>query len=67
MDDSGPVRFIPKGWKGTEYQTHIYGNGIEIIREAQAPGSSITGFQVHFIGTEGEVAVSREECLATEK
>ncbi len=65
MDDSGPVHFIPKGWNGTEYQTHIYGNGIEVIREAQAPGSSITGFQVHFIGTEGEVAVSRGDQIAS--
>lgn len=64
-DDSGPVRFVPIGWEGGEFQTHTYANGIVVVRDQQAPDTNITGYQVHFVGTEGEVAVSRGDQIAS--
>ena len=32
MDDSGPVEFIPIGFEGCKYQTHIYANGVRVER-----------------------------------
>lgn len=61
MDDSGPVRFVPKGWQGTQYQTHYYGNGIPVLRDHPVKG----GHMIQFIGTEGEVMVSRGGRLDT--
>lgn len=55
MDDSGPVRYEPKGWKGASYQKHFYANGVEVIRDHPTKG----GHMIQFIGTEGEVMVSR--------
>jgi predicted dehydrogenase len=61
MDDSGPIKFIPKGWQGTEYQTHIYANGISVLRDHQIRG----GQMIQFIGDKGEVMVSRNDRLET--
>jgi predicted dehydrogenase len=61
MDDSGPVKFIPKGWQGTQYQTHVYGNGVTVLRDHPVAG----GHMIQFIGTEGEVMVSRGDRLDT--
>ncbi len=55
MDHSGPVEFIPKGYKGTEYQTHIYADGTKVLRDHETPN----GHMIHFIGSEGTVSVSR--------
>ena len=55
MDAGGPVRFVPKGWQGTKYQTHYYANGIKVLRDHPVKG----GHMIQFIGTEGEVMVSR--------
>jgi len=55
MDDSGPVKFVPKGWNGTQYQTHYYANGCQVLRDHPIPGDHM----IQFIGTEGEVRVSR--------
>ena len=54
MDDSGPVRFEPKGWDGGEYQTHIYADGTRVLRDHPTDGNMI-----QFIGDEGQVSVSR--------
>lgn len=69
MDDSGPVTFIPKGYDGNEYQTHIYANGIKVLRDHPRK----MGHMIQFIGSEGEVLVSRggrinttPEALATQ-
>jgi len=61
MDDSGPVKYVPKGYKGNEYQTHYYANGIRVLRDHATTG----GHMIQFIGTEGEVMVSRGERLDT--
>ncbi len=60
-DDSGPVKFIPKGWDGTEFQTHIYADGVTVLRDHPIP----SGQSIHFIVTEGEVDVSRGNRIAT--
>lgn len=61
MDDSGPVKFIPKGFEGNEFQTHIYGNGITVRRDAP----TMDGQMIHFMGEDGDVAVSRSNRLTT--
>ncbi len=66
MDDSGPVRFIPKGWDKTQHQTHIYANGVTVLRDypvnnRQNPGNRM----IQFIGEKGEVFVSRNGMLDT--
>jgi predicted dehydrogenase len=60
-DDSGPVEFIPKGYKGTEYQTHIYADGTKVLRDHR----DNKGHMIRFMGTEGEVLVSRGDRLDT--
>ncbi len=61
MDDSGPVEFIPKGYEGNQYQTHIYKNGIKVLRNHPVR----LGHMIQFIGDKGEVLVSRGERLDT--
>jgi predicted dehydrogenase len=61
MDDSGPVKFVPKGWNGTEYQTHYYADGTAVLRDHDTWG----GHMIQFIGTDGEVMVSRGDRLDT--
>ena len=55
MDESGPVEYIPKGYKGNEHQTHLYANGIKVVRDHPRPN----GHMIHFIGSDGTVSVSR--------
>ena len=61
MDQSGPVEFIPKGWEGTQYQTHVYANGVrvELVNEGLKS-------MIEFTGTKGTVWVSREDYLVTD-
>ena len=54
-DDSGPVEFIPKGFEGNEYQTHVYADGTRVLRDHETPN----GHMIHFIGEGGTVSVSR--------
>lgn len=61
MDDSGPVKFVPKGWPGHKYQTHYYADGTKVLRDHPVWG----GHMIQFIGTEGEVMVSRGGRLDT--
>jgi len=61
MDDSGPVKFVPKGWNGYEYQTHYYADGTRVLRDHATTG----GHMIQFIGTKGEVMVSRGERIDT--
>ena len=61
MDNSGPVQFIPKGHEGTEFQTHIYADGTKVLRDHPVRG----GHMIQFIGTQGEVMVSRGDRLDT--
>ncbi len=55
MDDSGPVEFVPKGYRGVEYQTHYYADGTRVLRDHP----DRKGHMIRFIGTQGEVSVSR--------
>ncbi len=61
MDESGPVRFIPKGWEGTPYQTHVYASGVRVERVDKGLKSMI-----EFTGTKGTVWVSRDDYLETD-
>ncbi|MGA7723883.1 MAG: Gfo/Idh/MocA family oxidoreductase [Opitutaceae bacterium] len=60
MDQSGPVEFIPKGWEGTPYQTHVYANGARVERVDEGLKSMI-----EFTGKDGTVWVSRGDYLET--
>lgn len=61
MDHSGPVNFIPKGYKGNQYQTHIYADGTKVLRDHPTK----LGHMIQFIGTDGEVMVSRGNRIDT--
>ncbi|MGC8743917.1 MAG: Gfo/Idh/MocA family protein [Verrucomicrobiia bacterium] len=61
MDDSGPVEFIPKGYEGNPYQTHIYADGTKVLRNHP----DMKGHMIRFIGEKGEVLVSRGNKLDT--
>ena len=61
MDDSGPVKFVPKGYKDNQYQTHYYADGTKVLRDYPDTG----GHMIRFIGTEGEVMVSRNNQIDT--
>ncbi|MGC8829297.1 MAG: Gfo/Idh/MocA family protein [Verrucomicrobiia bacterium] len=61
MDDSGPVEFIPKGYEGNPYQTHIYADGTKVLRNHP----DMKGHMIRFIGEKGEVLVSRGNRLDT--
>ncbi len=53
-DDTGPVEFIPKGYEGAEHHSFTYADGIKVWRDKKPSPAMI-----RFIGTEGEVHVSR--------
>lgn len=56
MDDSGPTLFVPKGYQGEPYQYHQYASGLRVYRDHKEMG----GHMIRFIGTKGEVLVSRD-------
>ena len=60
-DSSGPVQFIPKGFKGEKYDHFIYDDGIKVVRDHP----DRKGHMIRFIGTEGDVMVSRNGGLET--
>lgn len=60
-DDSGPVEFIPKGYKDNEYQTHVYADGARVLRNHP----DMKGHMIRFFGDKGEVLVSRGDKLDT--
>lgn len=53
-DDTGPVEFVPKGYEGAEWDQFKYSDGITVYRDRKPSPAMI-----RFIGTEGEVHVSR--------
>ena len=61
MDNSGPVEFIPKGYQGAEYQSHVYADGTKVWKNHPAKN----GEMIQFIGESGEVLVSRGDRLET--
>lgn len=66
MDGSGPVEYIPQGYKGTEYTTMKYANGILMYdhpyREDQPDAKGI-----QFIGDKGWLKVARGYIEASDK
>jgi len=54
-DNTGPVEFIPKGHEGAEHHHYRYADGITVWR-GKKPDN---GHMIRFIGTKGEVLVSR--------
>lgn len=59
MDESGPTRFVPKGFDG-DHQYHVYADGTKVIRDGDTKGAMI-----RFIGEKGEVHVSRGDKFVT--
>lgn len=57
MDGSGPVEFIPKGYKGTEYATMKYANGIVMTEQPYRDNANAQG--IKFIGDKGWLKVAR--------
>jgi len=58
MDGSGPVEFIPAGYKGTKYHTMKYANGI-VMTESPFRDDRPDDKGVRFVGTKGWVKVAR--------
>jgi predicted dehydrogenase len=56
-DTTGPVEFIPKGFEGAENHHYRYADGITVWRDKKPDG----GNMIRFIGTKGEVLVSRDK------
>ncbi len=54
-DETGPVEFVPKGFEGAEHHHFRYADGITVWRDKQ-PNK---GHMIRFIGTKGEMHVSR--------
>jgi hypothetical protein len=62
-DDSGPVEFIPKGYEGAPLEHFIYADGVKVFRDS--PGEDRKDHMIRFVGTDGDVCVSRGNKLAT--
>jgi predicted dehydrogenase len=62
-DDTGPVEFTPKGLNGAEHHSYRYADGITVWRDKQPD----EGHMIRFIGTEGEVHVSRGKIATSPK
>ena len=60
-DHTGPTFFMPKGYYGEPYQYFQYSDGIKVVRDH--PENN--GHMIRFIGTKGEVSVSRGGQLDT--
>jgi hypothetical protein len=54
-DNTGPVEFIPKGFEGAEHHHYRYADGITVWRDKKPDN----GHMIRFIGSKGEVLVSR--------
>ncbi|MGJ8640503.1 MAG: Gfo/Idh/MocA family protein [Opitutaceae bacterium] len=61
-DDTGPVAFIPKGADGATHNHYKYADGIPVWRDKDSQGHHI-----RFVGSEGEVRVSRGKIETTPK
>ena len=54
MDESGPVKFLPKGHDGVPYLSYEYANGIKVFRD-----SNKCPEMINFHGSEGIVRTGR--------
>ncbi|MBM3855729.1 MAG: Gfo/Idh/MocA family oxidoreductase [Verrucomicrobia bacterium] len=61
QNHSGPVEFIPKGYEGCRYQTHVYAGGLRVERN-----DNLAKSMIEFQGTQGTVWVSRDDFLETD-
>jgi hypothetical protein len=61
MDDSGPVEFIPVGFQGCKYQTHVYANGVRVERYEDGLKPMI-----QFQGSKGTIGVSRDDLIESD-
>jgi len=59
-DASGPVEFIPIGFEGCKYQTHVYASGVRVERYEDGLKPMI-----EFQGSKGKVEVSRDDVFET--
>jgi predicted dehydrogenase len=61
MDESGPVEFIPVGFEGCKYQTHVYANGLRVERfeDGLKP-------MIEFKGANGTLGVSRDDIIESD-
>jgi predicted dehydrogenase len=61
MDGAGPVEFIPVGFEGCKYQTHVYANGLRVERfeDGLKP-------MIEFQGTKGRIGVSRDDVIESD-
>jgi hypothetical protein len=62
-DDTGPVDFIPQGHEGAEHDHYRYADGITVWRDKKPDN----GHMIRFIGTKGEVLVSRDKIDSSPK
>jgi predicted dehydrogenase len=62
-DDSGPTLFVPQGYEGEPYQYHQYADGVKVIRDFPIERDHM----MRFVGTEGDVWVSRDGRLDTSR
>lgn len=63
-DHSGPVKVIPPGYKGAEYLTFVYDNGVEMTNKAY-DDKNTRG--VKFWGEDGWIEVSRGSIAASDE
>ncbi|MGF1451547.1 MAG: Gfo/Idh/MocA family protein [Opitutales bacterium] len=60
-DEAGPVEFIPQGFENAPYDSFVYADGVRVVRDHPERD----GHMIRFIGTKGEVFVSRGNRLET--
>jgi predicted dehydrogenase len=60
-DNSGPVSFCPVGHEGTKHSYFVYEDGVQVLRDHPER----KGHQICFIGSEGDVCVSRGGAIET--
>ena len=60
-DHTGPVLFTPKGYQGAKHHSFEYADGIKVVRDHE----DMKGHMIRFIGSEGEVRVSRNGKIDT--
>lgn len=61
MDDSGPVEFIPAGYEGCKFQTHVYASGVRVERYEDGLKEMI-----EFQGKKGKLGVSRDDRIESD-
>ncbi|HAQ20540.1 MAG TPA: dehydrogenase [Prolixibacteraceae bacterium] len=63
MDNSGPIKIIPAGYKDTKFLSYIYDNGVVMTNQ---PYDDIETRGIKFWGTTGWIEVSRGKYAASD-